>query len=165
MAESEPHSVSLTTTDGRLRIDFQWEVDRFVQVLFFEGKDVGTSIEGDADDAWPPSPPLQQLSLQEINGTPVILGVGAAGRGHWSVSVELEQDADAQSIRFDLACRSNHQPEFLGSSYRLDDSVEVHSSDTNARLEVGESGRQTVQAVLGEGSTHRWSYLMKAKTT
>jgi hypothetical protein len=165
MAEPEPHGVSLTTTDGRLRIDFRWQGDRFVQSLFIEGKDVGTSIEGDADDAWPPSPPLQQLSLQEINGALVILGVGAAGRGHWSISVEVEQDADAHFIRFDVACRSNDQPKFLGSTYRLGDSVEVHSSEADARLDVAESGCQTVQAVLGEGHTHRWSYLMKAKAS
>lgn len=89
MAETEPTALSLTTEDERLRVDFRWRDDRFVQELFVDSVAAGISVEGDAHDDWPSSPPLQQLSLEKINDSSVILGVGAAGRSHWSISVEV----------------------------------------------------------------------------
>ncbi len=120
MADAKPQSLTLATSDGRLRLEFHWQRDRFVQQLFVDSVEAGNSIEGDAEDSWPSSPPLQQLSLEDINGSSVILGVGAAGRGHWSISVEIDHQSDgADAIKFELACRSKEQPPFLGSSYRL----------------------------------------------
>lgn len=49
------------------------------------------SVEGTPNDDFPPSPPLQQMHLQEINGAPVMLAVGMAGRGHWSASIMLNE--------------------------------------------------------------------------
>ena len=188
MAETEPTALSLTTEDERLRVDFRWRDDRFVQELFVDSVAAGISVEGDAHDDWPSSPPLQQLSLEKINDSSVILGVGAAGRSHWSISVEviasvpangvlesgvLENRGDGDpvgpaghargsKIKFELACRSKERPAFIGSSYQLADSIAVTvdegASDVRDRL--------TVVGPEDFGSpTYRWSYQLSPNDT
>ncbi len=159
MAEAKPRTLALATSDGRLRVEFHWQHDRFVQQLFVGSLAAGNSIEGDAEDSWPSSPPLQQLSLEDINGSNVILGVGAAGRGHWSISVEIDSQSDgAQAIKFELACRSKEQPPFLGSSYRLTDSIVLTPADGTCQLR---DGRTIAGPVDLDSQTHRWSYLLQ----
>jgi hypothetical protein len=147
---------SLLTRDGRLRVDFQWTADRFVQRVYLDDAEVGRSIEGGEQEPWPPSPPIQQLLPQEIDGSSAILGVGAAGRGHWSISVELDGEG---AINFDLACRCKDQAEFLGSTYRLDDSVMVESADSSASV-TGDT--TTIRAPQQRSETHRWQYRLSA---
>ncbi len=159
MAEAKPQSLTLETRDGRLRIAFHWQRDRFVQQLFVDSLQAGNSIEGDAQDAWPSSPPLQQLSLEEINGSQVILGVGAAGQGHWSISVEIDrQEEGADAFKFELACRSKQQPPFLGSTYRLADSIVLAPTDCASQVR---DGRTIASPIELDSQTHRWSYLLK----
>jgi hypothetical protein len=104
----------------RVRLRFFWRGDRYAHRLELadwpEG-DVGLeSLEGDAGDAWPPSPALQQLSVQQGDGgQPCALLLGMAGKSHWSMSVE----ARASTLWFDVACRLQQQPDRLGSSYRV----------------------------------------------
>jgi hypothetical protein len=75
------------------------------------------SIEGAADDDWPPSPPLQELHFESrADGTRLALLVGRAGRSHWSLSVEAAPDASR--IVFDAACRLRDVPRRLGSHYQ-----------------------------------------------
>lgn len=151
----------MATPDGRLRIEFVWQHDRFVHKLLLDDVQAGISLEGDADGPWPPSPPLQQLSREEINGCDVILGVGAAGRSHWSVSVELDPLAEFGSITFDLACRCNDRPEFLGSSYRLAESILFQPlSPPVASDRVDEQGIHLleIRAPAQQAGTFRWSY-------
>ncbi len=175
MSRTTPPAVSLSSRDGRLRVDFHWQQDRFVHHVFRNGTEVGASVEGDTDDSWPPSPPLQQLSLEEIDGTDVILGVGSAGRGHWSISVEPEEQGAAASIKFELACRSKLEPPFLGTTYLLDDSVvlldaaktdrqEDHAGDRN---DGGSDDRRrvTVLAETRDGNTYRWTYRLAIKNS
>ena len=146
---------SLVTRDGRLRIEFAWVEDRYVQRISIDGAEVGNSIEGNGSEAWPPSPPVQQLHSQEIDGSPAILGVGAAGTGHWSISVELDGD---QAIAFDLACRCKAAAEFLGSRYRLDGAVKIECSDSQLQA----TGDQlTIKAAEQDSETHRWSYRLR----
>lgn len=79
-----------------------------------------SSVEGAADASWPPSPPLQELHLEDRpDGKRVALLVGRAGRAHWSLSVEA--DSIRQSLLFDVACRSLSGAEQMRSSYRLPD--------------------------------------------
>lgn len=145
----------LVTRDGRLRVEFEWVEDRFVHRISIDGAEVGESIDGDGSEPWPPSPPIQQLLSQEIDGSPAILGVGAAGKGHWSISVELDGD---QAIAFDLACRCKETPEFLGSSYRLEPSVSIECTDS----ELDVSGdRRTIAASEQDSDTHRWRYRLQ----
>lgn len=76
------------------------------------------SIEGSADDPWPPSPALQQLHFhQQTSGGNAALLVGMAGRSHWSAAIEMA--SDGRQASFELACRSAGQPVWLGTQYRI----------------------------------------------
>jgi hypothetical protein len=74
------------------------------------------SLEGEPDDDWPPSPPFQQLHVEDRPTGRVILLVGMAGRTHWSAAVEVA--ADRKSIAFDVAARVQAEPKDLSSEYR-----------------------------------------------
>ena len=91
MADLKPSGASLSTDDGRLQVDFQWHRDRFVHKVFVDQREVGFGVEGESIDPWHASPPVQQISREEIDGASVILVVGAAGQVHWSISVHFER--------------------------------------------------------------------------
>lgn len=76
-----------------------------------------TSIEGTDEEIWPPSPPLRALTVEQRGATTVGLLVGMAGKSHWSLSVEADQQHGL--IRFDVACRMTTPPRLLGSRYNL----------------------------------------------
>jgi hypothetical protein len=104
----------------RVRLCFVWSGDRYAHRL--EVTDDGQeqfcfeSLEGAPGEAWPPSPALQQLSFQPgVSGGQCALLVGMAGKSHWSLSVETHES----SFVFDVACRVQQSPEWLGSSYRI----------------------------------------------
>ena len=132
MPDSTPPPMSLASADGKLVAHFFWQHDRYAhrienadgQAIFSieaNGQDThfaaisaaAAKVFAGPSDDWPYSPPLQQLSLEQINGAPAILGVGSAGRGHWSISVEPTESG----LRFDVACRSKSSPLWLGNSY------------------------------------------------
>jgi hypothetical protein len=177
MADIEPRGASLATPDGQLRVEFRWHSDRFVQKLFALGDEVGSSVEGDALDPWPPSPPVQQISLEEVAGSTVILGLGAAGRCHWSISVEVDRREDSQAILFDLACRCSDHPGFLGNTYRVSRCIELLSpsgadlagdGDPIDRAAASDPGAEgdcivTVHATNRDRNTYRWSYRLELK--
>jgi hypothetical protein len=76
------------------------------------------SIEGTGIDEWPPSPALQSCSLQEIHpGQTTAFLVGMAGKSHWSAS--LEPVAGQGEFIFDIACRVQGSPAWIGSTYEL----------------------------------------------
>lgn len=109
-------------SDGRvLRVDFVWRGDRYahtVSMIDTDGAIVPLlkSIEGETDDNWPASPPLQTLSVENlIDKGRVALLVGMAGRSHWSASIESVH-GEAKVV-FDLACRHSEAPNRLGSYY------------------------------------------------
>lgn len=82
----------------------------------FEWVPVCESQEGSPADVWPPSPPFQQLHVEERATGRVVLLIGMAGRTHWSAAVEVA--ADRKSIRFDVAARVQVAPQRLGSDYQ-----------------------------------------------
>ena len=98
------------------RIEMKWG-DRWVEIL--------RSIEGGTEDAWPPSPPLQEANATWIesdrNTGRVALLVGCAGGSHWSVAVEAVpfEPAAAPTLTFDVACRTKNSPVALLSTYRI----------------------------------------------
>lgn len=111
-----------SATGSELRVAFRRQGDRWEHVLETNGArgDVllASSMEGTPDDDWPPSPPLQSLSLETLpDGRSVALCVGMAGTSHWSLSVEPV--ADAAALIFDVACRVDRAAEWLGSTYEL----------------------------------------------
>ncbi len=77
------------------------------------------SVESDgagaASEVWPPSPPLQDWQCEPRTDCLVFLAVGKAGRSHWSAAIELNTDG---TVRFDVAVRTQEQPQFVGSQYR-----------------------------------------------
>jgi hypothetical protein len=116
--------VSSKRADGsQLAVEFVTLGDRQGHTIFFVSADgVRTalleSVEGTSADDWPPSPPLQNLTVEErADGRRVALLVGMAGSGHWSASIESA--AGEGRIVFDIACRHTEQPRWLGSRYRV----------------------------------------------
>jgi hypothetical protein len=124
--------------------------------LFTNEIEVGKSIEGDADESWPTSPPLQQLSLERINNAPVNLDVGAAGTRHWSISLELDSD-DPSAFKFDLACRCPQPHTFLGSRYQL--SKQLSMLSLGEQVQVHNEGTIITASIpVRESDTYQWSY-------
>lgn len=149
-----------------IRVLFHWCGDRFSHVIEAGGRVVAESVEGDSASLWPPSPPIQQLSLETLDGRPTLLGVGAAGRSHWSVSVQAVPHDRAAVFEFDWACRFKSAPDALGTEYRLHDSVRVTTlAETGVRpceddrtrivpdLPAAETDRSAAPA-----PTRRWRY-------
>src|SRR5262245_36695789 len=92
---------------GAMRVEFVWRGDRYghvISALDHAGQTVPLfeSIEGTPADDWPPSPPLVNLHREMLpDGREALLSVGAAGRSHWSASVEAAQHEAA--LMFDFA--------------------------------------------------------------
>ena len=76
------------------------------------------AVEGSAEDSWPPSPPMQQMVLESFkpDASPVLLGVGLSGNGHWSSAIETK---DSRGLKFDIACKNSKSSTELGSRYRV----------------------------------------------
>ncbi len=119
----DPASLVACSSGGRrLRLDFTWRGDRYMQTLYVgDGAGAETlawiSVEGAADEAWPGSPAFQQLHVESRGERRVALLVGMAGTSHWSASVEPVEGRAAWL--FDVACRVREAPSFLGSEYRF----------------------------------------------
>ena len=114
-----------------LRARFVRNGDRYAHVVDFLDQGVAlpllASDEGDAEQEWPPSPPLQQVSFEERSVGNVLLGLGMAGRTHWSMSIEA--DVMAVELRFDVAARLRDHPQRLGSRYRLSGPAPIESAE------------------------------------
>ena len=123
------YSLTSKSNDGStLQVDFVRVGDRFEQTVTRLDRE-GNSVaiwrdlhDSDSDD-WPASPPIQELSLEEIGGKNVLLGVGRAGKSHWSVSIETAETDSGPAIRFDFACRCPEPPQWLGTTYKIESGV------------------------------------------
>jgi hypothetical protein len=107
----------LHLTAGSTVVEFTWDLDRWRhEVTTPAGR--WTSLEGAerGDPRWPDSPVLVEVSRVELAGGPVILGVGLAGRSHFSLSVAVDPDR-ADTLLFEAACRIQESAHWLGSSY------------------------------------------------
>ncbi|MEM9644444.1 MAG: hypothetical protein AAF989_05585 [Planctomycetota bacterium] len=110
--------ICLVSSDGRLKVCFRYQDDRYVHEISVDGIRAAASLDGDSDQDWPPSPPLQQLSLENLDGRDVILGVGAAGKSHFSLAVEPTPEAEGVSgLHFEWACRTTQSDPDLMASY------------------------------------------------
>ena len=155
--------------NGRsLRVEFIWKGDRYAQLVSLidargAAKPLLESIEGTAHDAWPPSPPLQNLTIEIHPGdNRVALLLGMAGDAHWSASIEAT--ADKAALVFDVACRHSASPGALGSRYhRLTDSKDyfsIRGDSANLSQNEGTLEIQPVAASTSAGTT-RWRYEIK----
>jgi hypothetical protein len=138
----------LSAIDSRgvgLRIRFVWQGDRYYhQIDAMDGllsRTLLESVEGDETAAWPPSPFLQQVNISWIASDKehghVAMLVGTALNCDWSMCVSAHdgrcysRDAsDEIGLFFDVACRTDEPPEFLGSSYR----TTLHSVAVSNRM-------------------------------
>jgi hypothetical protein len=118
-------------------VDFHRSADRFSHCISArvndEWRELFKSHEGQPDDPWPPSPPLQHLTMSHRDdNTPIALLLGSAGNSHWSMSVEPLDDPEGFS--FDVACRWGSQPSRLGSEYTLGPDVSTRDTPNSIRL-------------------------------
>ncbi|MEM0927338.1 MAG: hypothetical protein AAGJ83_14935 [Planctomycetota bacterium] len=155
---SELHVLRHPQFDSEVR--FEWKRDRFVHAVSWQNLHVSPQEES-GDAAWPSSPPLQQLSLEVIDDKSVALGVGCAGTSHWSLSVEAVESG----FRFDWACRTKTDAEFLGIHY-LDSAFQIEP-DAGSQFQNGQAGVHQVGACIVPSDqpwlagTHRWGYVIR----
>jgi hypothetical protein len=174
---SEP----ITLDAGGLSVVLSRAADRYrheVLIRAGESRVVLASQEGTDDQAWPPSPPFQELHIRQ-DGVDAALLIGRAGRSHWSASIE--PDRSQESILFDVACRSSGNIGWLGSTYRwmgeaaatnyepgalfLSPDLRVDTLEGQARL--GEEGPTRVLSIVpawtvsGASQTVRWRYRLR----
>ncbi|MBX7165003.1 MAG: hypothetical protein K1X74_01520 [Pirellulales bacterium] len=164
MSRGEPIPEAVVLGDERWRVVFTWHGDRYGHELQARQGDhwrtLACSVEGTAEEVWPASPPLQQLHCEtRPGGVELALGVGMAGRSHWSASVAF--DRAQATLDFDLACRVFEAPAWLGSRYRgagteLFRSVESAGGAFVARDESIAIGAPSDAAELPR--TVRWAY-------
>lgn len=100
-----------------VEILFEWCGDRWSHAIFFRGVDAAAwrSVEGPdeaaGDAAWPASPVLVELS--PVPSATAVVGVGRAGRSHYSVSFT----AKGPRLLVECACRIHEPPGWIGSTY------------------------------------------------
>ncbi len=174
---TEPLSIEVSChNENILQVRFEFVGGRFRQSLQLLAKgghviDRWTDEVASADEDWPASPPIQQLSLELIHDRPTLLGVGQAGKSHWSISVETalgELEPGVNALRFDLACRARNKPTWLGSTYCRD--FLPNNEPSRLRLVPGEktaatNGSAQFTAICTTEvadrslpTTFRWSY-------
>ena len=134
------------------------------------------SIEGSEEEPWPASPPMQQMVEECFTpGTsPVLLGVGLSGSGHWSTAIETQ---NIGQLKFDIACKNTKSSTWFGSQYRLVapiqpsihpnsigflvESARMELSMSIGRLDFSDAERSVRVSPISEPSsiqTHRWCY-------
>ena len=129
---------------GSTSVTFTWAGDRWEHVVLLHGGRAWRSREGgdgpDRDPRWPASPPLVEVSLVAAGPRPAVLGVGLAGRSHFSLSVVACPERP-DTLLFVAAARIV-EPGWLGSTYE------------------GEQGREQVEATAASPTpaTVRWAY-------
>jgi len=132
----EPHDTRSQTSRPLVRLAtgptaavFSWIGDRWAHRITIGETDIWTSLDGPFpsanDPRWPASPVLVELSrvrvpLGDAAGGEAIVGVGLAGRSHFSASIASDPH-NAGVIRFEIACRLNDAPGWIGSTYRQAD--------------------------------------------
>ncbi len=154
--------LSIQTANQRLTVEFTWKADRYVHRITSNAGCEITSVDGTPEDLWPASPPIQQLSLESIAGQPVLLGVGAAGSGHWSISVSSVVDGEDEALKFELACRSREAPGQLASTYRHESGQLRIEARSGVSEVVTVADEVRLDASLdGQERTRQWSYLVR----
>lgn len=188
MEAREPVSLNSTNAEGvGLQVRFSWRQDRYSHTIskLIAGRliPVFESVEGSSTEVWPPSPPLQQLSVEELRpATQVALLVGMAGKSHWSISVEPVSTRAA--FVFDVACKSRDTAAQLCSGYlQLADKVNTdgdhdatiavegrhlqircdRDGPAVATIQEGPLGPRIAPAAIGPTGTTRWRYTIELR--
>jgi len=108
-------------------IVFSWCGDRWSHAIHFRGSGntaAWRSVEGHdgagGDTAWPVSPVIVELS--PVPAAAAIVGVGRAGKSHYSVSFTAKPAGSstagrASQLFVECACRIHEPPGWIGSTY------------------------------------------------
>ena len=120
---NQPVSIQCFNEDQiGLALNFRRSNDRFKhEICIVQGDKqivLLTSIESDPNESWPVSPPMQQISKETISGQSVVLGLGMAGKCHWSGSFLLKADPTPDLI-CELACLAKQPRGPISSIYAL----------------------------------------------
>ena len=131
-----------------LRVEFHRDRDRYAhRVLGFNGDGKAVclleSVEELPSSAWPCSPVLQGLNVEDLNRKHqtdevqlAAMLIGMAGDGHWSLVVKPTLDDRTTGLVFEAACRVKSLPPQFTSSYRIADQIKQDASSTGCRLET-----------------------------
>jgi hypothetical protein len=131
-----PAELCATGSLGTLRVRFFQTGDRYSHAIdLIDGDETRTlleSVEGADTDIWPPSPPMQHLNVSWIASDSeqrhVAMLVGGAGSSHWSMCAAVsdwesrprEDDGMPKTqLLFEVACRTQKPPVWLGNTYRV----------------------------------------------
>ena len=175
---SELEMISLSA--GALSVRYSKLRDRLSHTIGIVVKDsfipFMESIEGSEEEPWPASPPMQQM-VQECftpGASPVLLGVGLSGNGHWSTAIETH---GAGRLKFDIACKNSKSSTWFGSQYRLLPPIQTEIRPNSigfflaparielcmaiGRLDYSDSDQRIRVSPISEPNsiqTHRWCY-------
>jgi hypothetical protein len=170
------------TTCRGLRIEFFRVSDRYSHRILAEGCEelpvlLLESVEGTADNPWPPSPAFQALNIEDLNycnestePSTVAMLVGMSGSTHWSMSVRPLSNHDSQrelgrqpGFYFDAAGRLKSVPKVLSTRYSVGKRVRAQRSGDGVLLHFG-SGRCQLdsRAVDGTIEPNGWQIVARA---
>ncbi len=164
---ANPAPLSALDSDGNgIQVRFEWHRDRFRH--FIERVQSGRitlllcSRESGAEAEWPDSPPIQQLSVETIGQGLAALGVGCAGKGHWSISVAPTTLEQRPALMFDLAIRSSEISGWLGSTYKVCSAEHILQplDEIAGTMLIPNSETLQIAPQSSEGKTRRWAYLI-----
>ncbi len=121
---------------GSTSVTFTWAGDRWEHVVVVPGDRAWRSREGadspGDDPRWPASPPLVEVSLVAAGTRPAVLGVGLAGRSHFSLSVVACPERP-DTLLFEAAARIVEPAGWVGSTYDGDQGREHVAADRASR--------------------------------
>lgn len=124
--------------DRGLRVEFLSVGDCFAhRVVAVDREELSMnlieSVEGDFHSSWPRSPILQSLnSHSDTKEAPAAMLIGAAGDGHWSLTVQ--QSEAPCGLVFDVACRVKSLPPGLTSTYEIAEHVKIEATHQSLKL-------------------------------
>ena len=154
----------LDSNKSGIRVEFQRYLDRYRHTIHVVQDGLSTplceSVEGSFADRWPPSPPIQDVSLAPAGDlqvdSAVALLVGRAGASHWSISVEAASPAEAdlhnRCLVFDVACRVREMPEGLQSTYQMLTAPET-ATDRDVSRQGVRLGAYLLQPLVCDGES------------
>lgn len=171
MSEEDQSRVLESLDENRtgLRLVFSWIGDRFGHRVerLVEGEVVGTwhSVESDSSAAWPLSPPLQQLSIEPIEESPVAFGVGSAGVSYWSLAVSPVVRNNSPALCFDVALKypknSDSRSIVPISTYKRsgEPASAIPNNEGSGTTLFEEGERLQIRATHDERNQIRWAYV------
>lgn len=133
--------------------------DRFAhEIGMFEGnlrQRILSSLEGNPNDTWPTSPPLQQVHKQQVDSSPAILAVGMSGTSHYSTSMLIANTESSSELKIESACCTKSTDPFvwLGSRLQIEPEFSFAPTVEGGGLIGRESGQPKVLLTVDPASS------------